>query len=54
MLSTNHPLNNESFSFAVRIDAEEEFLVNLSRRSQLFAERVRLARLARSLSTQWQ
>jgi hypothetical protein len=45
-------LDDESFSVAVRIDAKKSVL-SLSLRSLLFAEQVRLARLARSLSTQW-
>ena len=46
-------LNDESFSIAVRIDAEKEFVVNLSLRSLLFVAQVRLARLARSPSSPW-
>jgi hypothetical protein len=42
-------LDDESFSIAVRIEAKELFVVNLSPHSLLFAEPVRLTRLARSL-----
>jgi hypothetical protein len=45
-------LDDESFSVAVRIEAKELFVANLSPRSLLFSEQVRLARLARSLSAQ--
>jgi hypothetical protein len=36
-------LNDESFSVAVSIDAKEKFVMNFSRRSELFAEQVRAA-----------
>ena len=40
-------LNDKSFSVTVRVDAIKRAVLNLSRRSLLFAEQVRLARLAR-------